>query len=217
MDTSNLLLVWLTGASCDGCTIRAIGDTSAGGLEVLLTGAAPGLPGLRILHPLLSVESGSEFTDALSAAARGEAGAFGLVVEASLPDEAAAGAGFFAVLGEEAGQPVSVVTWLHRLAERAAFVIAWGDCAVWGGPHAIGNNPIGASGVATHLGWDYRSSLGLPVIHLPGCAPPNVLLATLIQLTSWMRGEGPAPQLDALNRPRLYDGVWQGAFVSWGV
>ena len=217
-DPNAFAIVWLTGASCDGCTIRAIGDTTAGGLEALLTGTAPGLPRLRLIHPVLSMETGDEFIALLNAAIRGDLGPFGLVVEASLPDDTDAGQVAYSTIGWENGEPVPVGTWLHRLAGNAEFVVAWGDCAVWGGPHSIGSNPVGAGGVATRLGWDYRSRMGLPVVHLPGCSPPPTLISTLAAVLHWRLGTGPEPELDELYRPiGLYNGSWAGAFVAWSV
>lgn len=211
-------LVWLSGTNCDGCTIKALGDTSGGGLEALLTGAIAGLPRVRLHHPVLSPESGAEFVGHLERAARGELGAYGVINEGSIPDERRAGEGFFSGLGGDGGaRPITHTEWLERLAPSASFVAAWGDCAVWGGPHALAPNPIGATGTGMLLGVDYRSTLGLPVINLPGCAAPPVLTALLVELLAFAFADGPPPELDDLRRPRAaYRGDWEGAFVAWG-
>lgn len=194
-------LVWLTGPSCDGCTIRALGDTTAGGIETLLTGRVEGLPAVGLYHCALSFESGDEFIERLRSAARGELDPFALIVEASVPDEARAQPGFFSGIGDEDETPVSIAQWMDRLAPRAAVVIAWGDCGAFGGPHANDPNPTGATGAWTYLGLDYRSTFGLPVINLPGCAAPPVLTATLIAVLKWAQGDGELPELDDTNRP----------------
>lgn len=215
-DAAGFTLVWLTGPSCDGCTIRALGDPTAGGLEAVLGGSAGDLPGVRLLHSLLSAQSGAEFAAALERAAAGELGPYGVVNEASVPDDDGAAPGFFSSLGVVGGRSVSVGEWLDRLAPRAQFVVAWGDCAVWGGPHSLHPNPTGATGTAAHLGRSYASVLGLPVVNLPGCAPPPVLLSTLEALLRRFRGTGPAPELDSLNRPEgAYSEGWKGAFGPW--
>ena len=194
-------LVWLTGPSCDGCTIRALGDRTEGGLEMLLTGRAEGLPRVQLYHSALSFETGDAFVAHLRKAAQGELDPFALIVEASVPDEARAHPGFFSGEGEEGETPIGIAHWLDRLAPRAAVVIAWGDCGAFGGPHATDPNPTGATGAWTYLGLEYRSTLGLPVINLPGCAAPPVLTATLVALLKWAQGTGELPQLDDTNRP----------------
>lgn len=207
-------LVWLSGTNCDGCTIKALGDAWGGGLEALLTGGIEGLPPVRLVHPVLSPECGDAFVEQLRRAARGELGPYGLINEGAVPAEPADG--FYSGLGEEDGTPVSMGTWIERLAPGADFVVAWGDCAAWGGPHSLGGNPTGATGTEMHLGTDYESRLGLPVIHCPGCAPPPILLRTVVGILKWRQGDGPEPELDDANRPRgPYQEVWRGALVSW--
>lgn len=212
----SVTLVWLTGLNCDGCSIKALGDASEGGLEALLTGSLSGVQPVRLVHPILSPESGARFVDLLERAARGELEPYGIVNEASPSTRDAAEPGFYSALGESGGEPMRYEEWLARLAPRAAFVIAWGDCAVWGGPHSLAPNPIGATGTTMALGVDYRSTLGLPVINLPGCAPPHVLLATLRTILRWHAGTGPALELDAVNRPvGQYPVAWDGALGTW--
>jgi hydrogenase small subunit len=203
MKLSQFNLVWLTGPSCDGCTIRALGDRTAGGIEALLTGAVEGLPKVRLYHSALSFETGDAFVDCLRSAERGELDPFGLVVEASVPDDTLAHPGFYAAEGEEEGTPITVARWLDRLAPRAVAVIAWGDCGAFGGPHTNDPNPTGATGAWTYLGIDYKSRLGAPVINLPGCAAPPVLTTTLIAVLKWLQGEGDLPELDDTNRPKF--------------
>lgn len=204
MTLARFNLVWLTGPSCDGCTIRALGDRTAGGIERLLAGAVEGLPPVRLYHPALSVETGDGFVEHLRKAQRGDLEPFGLIVEASIPSDTLAHPGWFAGIGEEPdGTPITIAQWIDRLAPRASMVVAWGDCGAFGGPHANDPNPTGATGVWPYLGLEYRSTLGLPVINLPGCAAPPVLTSTLIALLRWAQGEGELPALDDTNRPVL--------------
>ena len=129
-----------------------------------------------------------------------------------MPDERHAGEGFFSGLGEERGHPIPISTWLDRLAPRASVVVAYGDCGVWGGPHALHPNPVHATGAAMHLGVEYRSVQGLPVVNLPGCCAPAVLLDTLVALLRHIYDGGPALVLDDTNRPAFaYPDTWKGA------
>ena len=55
---------WLSGMSCDGCSIAALGATEPS-VEELLTGALPGLPTLVLHHYATAMESGDHFTHAM--------------------------------------------------------------------------------------------------------------------------------------------------------
>lgn len=201
-----LHVVWLTGASCDGCTIAILGDRRGAAFETLAAGSAPGLPRVVFHHPVLAVESGDAFLEGYRAAASGDLDPFVLVVESALAADADAAPGYWQKCGEEDGAPLSQGDWLERLAPRAAAVVAVGDCAVFGGPHSQGPNPTGAHGVARRLGPRYRSAAGLPVVHLPGCAVPQVFLRTFESVARFLLGEAPAPRLDRLGCPSdLYE------------
>lgn len=190
-----LTIVWLTGSSCDGCSIAFLGDTSVLPVEELLTGQRPDLPRIKMIHPLLSPLQGSPFIRQLKDVAQGQLGPFLLVVETAVPEVLPEGC--YAWLGDD-----DIATWLRRLAGHALAVIALGDCAVYGGPHSGDDlNPTGAKGVLSLLGIRYTSSAGYPVIHLPGCCAPPVLMETLLRLIASVRGEGEPLRLDELGRP----------------
>lgn len=190
-----LTIVWLTGSSCDGCSVAFLGDTTVLPIEELLTGARADLPRIRLVHPLFSPLEGSSFVRHLKDVAHGDLGPFLLVVETAVPEVLPEGC--YAWLGED-----DIATWLRRLAEHAQAVIALGDCAVYGGPHSGDDvNPTGAKGVLSLLGIRYMSSAGYPVIHLPGCCAPPVLMQTLLKLIDALRGQGEPLLLDDLGRP----------------
>jgi hydrogenase small subunit len=85
-------------------------------------------------------------------------------------------------------------------------VIAIGSCAAWGGIPAAAGSPTGAMGVESYLGRDFRSLAELPVINIPGCAPPGeAFVETLISV--WLHLARLVPlELDEEHRPRwLYN------------
>lgn len=197
-----LYVVWLAGGSCDGCSISVLGATKPS-LESLLTGTVPAMPKLVLMHTALSVESGYEYIENIKRCERGEWWPYVVVVEGSVPDEKKAGEGFWIAIGEdETGRPITTVEWIDRLCPGAAATIAIGTCATWGGIPAAENNPTGAMGLMDHLGPDYRSAFGLPVINIPGCAPiGDNFTETVAAVLFFLQGIAPLPEFDELGRP----------------
>ena len=197
-------LMWLGGASCEGCTVAAVGATHPR-LEQLLVGAIPGLPRVELVHSLLAVESGADWTANLFMAAAGELDApYILVYEGSVMDESTAGEGYWLGLGQDpgTGRQVTSEEWLDRLAPGAVAVIAIGTCATWGGIPAAQGNPTNARGLGEHLGPDFRSAAGVPVVNIPGCAPiGDNFTETAAALLLHLNGLAPLPELDELGRP----------------
>lgn len=197
-------LIWLAGASCEGCTVAAIGGTHPR-VEQLLSGSIPGLPRVELIHPLLSVESGSAWIENLFMAERGELDAPYIITwEGSVMDESTAGSGYWYGLGEDprTGRQITSREWLDRLAPKAAAVIAIGTCASWGGIPAASGNVTGATGLGEHLGAVYRSAAGVPVVKIPGCAPlGDNYTETAAALLLHLNGLAPLPELDDSGRP----------------
>jgi hydrogenase small subunit len=179
------------------------------GIEALLLGQVPEAPPVTLFHPALALESGDAYRAHLEQAAAGILAPFLLILEGSVLDESRAGEGSFSRLGWSAdGCPLTIASWLDRLAPRAEVVIALGSCATWGGFPAAAGNPTGAMGLETYLGCDFRSRAGLPIIHLPGCAPPGeAFVETLVSVCLHLAGLVPL-ELDAEHRPRwLYSSL----------
>ena len=207
-------IFWIAGMSCDGCSIALTGASSPS-IERLLRGTLPGVPRVALHHPFFSRESGRSFLEPYRRAARGELGApYLLVVEGSATDDSRAGDGYWSAMGsgdttapgggvvEGVAQPLRSMDWVRALAPGAMAAIALGTCASWGGVPAARGNPMGAESVGDLIGTGYRSTLGLPLITIPGCAPGgDNIVETLAGLLMFLSGVGPAPELDDLGRP----------------
>lgn len=205
---------WIAGMSCDGCTVAMTGASNPS-VERLLRGALPGLPRVVLHHPFFSASAGREFLEPFRQAVRGELGApYMIVLEGSATDDLRAGDGYWSALGSgnpadpEADavdgvlQPLRSMDWVTALAPGAVAAVAVGTCAAWGGVPAAAGNPMGAQSLSDLLGGDYRSTLGLPVVTIPGCAPVgDNIIETLAAVILYLRGLGPPPGLDELGRP----------------
>ena len=67
-------------------------------IEDLVLGSLPGLPRVRLHHPLLDFEVGDDFLRDWHRATRGELGPYILVLEGSVPNEELSGEGYWAAL-----------------------------------------------------------------------------------------------------------------------
>jgi len=171
-------------------------------------GALPGLPRVAVHWLLIDYQVGDEFMQWFWKADRGEIDPFVLVVEGSIPNEAIKSEGYWAAMGNrvEGGgrdtQPMTTSEWLDRLAPKALVVLAVGTCATYGGIHAMSGNPTGAMGVPDHLGWDWKSKAGIPIVCVPGCPiQPDNLAETILYLLYQATGAAPMIPLDDQLRP----------------
>lgn len=195
-----LNLLWLQSGGCGGCSMSLLNAEQPQMLH-RLAGA-----GIRLLwHPSLSLETGHEARDIISACATGAERLDILCIEGSMMT-GPSGTGRFHML---AGTGRPMIEWVADLAAKAKYVLAVGSCAAYGGITAAGINPGGATGLQYDadspgglLGQHYLSASGLPVVNIAGCPThPGWVLDTL-QAISLERFS--SPDLDQLNRPRLY-------------
>jgi hydrogenase small subunit len=218
-------ILWTSEAlSCDGDSV-AITAARLPSIEDVVLGAIPGLPKVHLHNKVLAKESGSDFMEAFFAAARGELGPFIFVVEGSIPNEQLSGHGYWTSMGNDpaTGEPITVNTWIDRLAPRAWAVVAAGTCATYGGIHAMAGNPTGCMGLSDYLGWDFRSAGGLPIVNVPGCpVQPDNFMETLLWVLYMAAGRAPVIPLDGAGRPTwlfgrtVHDGCDRGGYYEEG-
>ncbi|KYH38822.1 MAG: Ni,Fe-hydrogenase I small subunit [Candidatus Bathyarchaeota archaeon B23] len=202
MEPEKIHVIWLSGQACTGCTVSFLNATHPSVVDIL-TGFIPQAAGITLdYHQTIMLPWGEEALAAVEAAERGELAPFVLVVEGAVPDEGKAGEGYWCAIGEEEGKPATFTERLRRLAEKAAAVVAAGTCASFGGiPHGR-PNPTGAKGVMDFLGRSWKSSLGVPVVNVPGCPVHGEHLAeVLAHAVLAVRGYLPLPELDGEHRP----------------
>lgn len=220
---NEVTILWLNaGLSCDGESIAFTGATQPS-IEELIGGGLPGIPKVKLVHPLLAYENGDEILEIFETAAKGELGDFIFVLEGSVPDENEAGNGYFAAFGadETDKQPIRISKWIDRLASNAWAVIAAGTCAAYGGVHAMPGNPTGAMGLPSYLGDGWRSVADIPIVCIGGCPTvPDHLTQTLLYLLQQYAGVVGPIELDQSMRPlflfedTLHEGCDRGGFYE---
>jgi len=107
--------------------------------------------------------------------------------------------GDFCKIGQYNGQDVNAYTLLQKLAAKAGWVIAVGQCSAFGGIPAGKGNLTGAVPVTEALKTAGVTTKN-PVVNLAGCpAHPDWTLITLASVL-----QGFTPELDSLNRPTAF-------------
>jgi hydrogenase small subunit len=198
-------ILWISeGLSCDGDTVSLTG-ASQPSIEDVVLGLIPGIPKVILHNKVLAYETGEDYMKPFRAAAAGALGApFVLVIEGSIPNENINGDGYWTSFGNDpaTGQPITLNTWIDRLAPKAWAVVAAGTCATYGGIHAMAGNPTGAMGLCDYLGWDFKSLAGLPIVNVPGCPiQADNFMETLVWLLQHAAGKAPVIPLDEQHRP----------------
>jgi len=216
-------ILWITaGLSCDGDSVSITAATQPS-IEDIVQGAIPGLPKVHLHNPVLSYATGKDFLAPFFLARDGQATRpFILVVEGSIPNERLSGEGFWAAMGmDETGTPIRTCDWIDRLAPKAWAVVAIGTCATYGGMHAMSGNPTGAMGLPDYLGWDFKSTAGVPIVCVPGCpVQPDNFMETLLYLLYQAAGLSPMIELDEALRPRwlfgqtVHEGCDRGGYYE---
>jgi hydrogenase small subunit len=175
-------VIWLEFADCTGCTESLLHASEPAIAEVLFDIIS------LDYHETLMAGAGRQAEAALERAIQSNRGNYVLVVEGAIPSGATAG--YARTAGRDALETV------RDVAQDAAFVVAIGSCAAWGGVASAVPNPSGAIPAS-------QAIAGKTVINLPGCPPhPSILLSVLLEHAAMHR----LPALDGAGRPRFaYD------------
>jgi len=173
-------VIWLSGASCSGCSISFMNTVNPTVDQVLLNTIS-----LKYHATLMAAAGDLAVATATSTA---EQGGCILVVEGAIPT---GDSGRYCHVWDEGGVPVTMADAVRRLAARAHYIAAVGTCAAFGGiPAAFCGTGIQGLG----------AFLGQTVVNLPGCpAHPDWVIGTLASLLS-----GVVPALDRYGRPTAY-------------
>ena len=174
-------LVWLQAQGCSGDSVSLLNSIYYNSIDELLLE----LVELKY-HPTLMAAAGPGAAAAAESARAGKG--YILAVEGAVPTAA----GDFCHLWPD----VPAIDGIRAYARDAAFVLAVGTCAAYGGVAAGKPNPTGAKGLRD-LG------LGRTVINIPGCpAHPDWIVGTI----AYILKNGKAPPLDGAGRPTEFFG-----------
>ncbi len=191
-------VLWLQGGACSGNTMSFLNAEEPTVVELIVDF------GINILwHPSMGLEIGDQVPQLLNDIISGKIALDIFVFEGTVingPD----GSGMMNVFAE---RPMK--DWVKELSAVAAFVVAIGDCATWGGIPAVSPNPTESIGMqflkkekGGYLGADFKSKGGLPVINIPGCpAHPDWITQILVAIAT---GRIADVEIDAFHRPTTF-------------
>ena len=176
-------VIWLQGAGCDGCAISFLNSVHYASADELL------LNTLDVEFQSNLMAAAGDLAVSAAEVAAADPG-YVLVVEGAIPTGAG---GKYCLLWPG----MSMHDALIEFSQNAAFIIALGACASYGGVTGGAPNPTSAFGVGGILGDDPR------LINVPGCpAHPDWLVGTIVYLLT----NGYVPPLDDYRRPLEYFG-----------
>ena len=199
-------VLWIpAGLSCDGDSVALTGAMQPS-IEEIALGALPGLAGRQVslaahrIQPRAAQNFLKRFLKPNAASSIRSCSC----IEGSIANEEIKKEGYLTGFGNAPGtdQPITFSGWIDRLAPKAWAVLAAGTCATYGGIHAMAGNPTGAMGILDYLGWDWKSSAGVPIVCVPGCPiQPDNLSETILYLLWQAAGRAPMIPLDEAGRP----------------
>ena len=191
-------LLWLEGGACSGNTMSFLNAEEPTAVDLVTDF------GIEVIwHPSLGMELGEAAQQIMRDCASGARQVDIFVYEGPVltgPN----GTGRYDMFAE---RPMK--EWVAEIAPRAGVVVAVGDCSSWGGIPATPPNPTDAIGLqylkgerGGFLGKDFTSTLGLPVVNIPGCpAHPDWITQVVVALAAGRVGD---IALDDLQRPKTF-------------
>ena len=201
-------LIWLNLASDTGCTISMLQASNPDLIEAVENLGISADFWKAIMTPdydLGWVSAGYTQEDLsqvpLINAAFGNAPVDVLVVEGTpqIGTPHGSSQGYFCTTSTYNGSPVTGYDLLQRLAAKASYVVAVGQCSSFGGIPAASGNLTGAVSVKDALK-QASVSTKHPIVNLPGCpANPDWTLVTLATVL-----QGIDPDLDDQGRPKAF-------------
>ena len=175
-------VLWLQGQACSGCSVSLLNSIFYTTIDDLAVNT------LDInFHPNLSAAAGNLAVAQIERTYR--QGGYVMVFEGAIPTGSG---GAFCNLWPGMTYQKAV----ERYTERAAYILAVGTCASFGGIAAAAPNPTGAQGLAASYG-------GKTVIKISGCpVHPDWIVGTV----AYILANGAAPALDSYGRPTMFYG-----------
>jgi len=141
---------------------------------------------------LIGAAEGPRNVEILESALTDMPGQYILIVEGTVP---VGSKELCSVIGIRNGEPWTAFQAVRELGAKAEYIIAAGTCAAFGGPYAADPNPSDSLPLQAVL----RERT---IINVPGCPiNPEWMMGTINHLI--MYG---VPELDGLNRPKLFYG-----------
>jgi hydrogenase small subunit len=175
-------VLWLQGQSCSGCSVSLLNSIFYATIDDLAVNM------LDInFHSNLTAATGNLAVSQIERTYR--QGGYVLVLEGAIPTGSG---GKFCNLWPG----MTFQKAVERYTERAAFIMAAGTCASYGGIAAAAPNPTGCHGLADYYGTKR-------VVKIPGCPiHPDWVVGTI----AYIMANGAPPALDSLGRPTVFYG-----------
>jgi len=174
-------VIWLNGASCTGCTVSFANSNQPSVAHLVLDKLS-----VKYMETLMAA-SGEVADRALEEAIEKYAGKYVMVLEGAIPTK---DDGIYLTIS---GKRFTEI--VQKAAKGAAFNVAMGTCASYGGIPAADPNPTGCKGL--------QDVVGGTVVNIPGCpAHPDWLVGTIVNILLF----GKVPDLDEHGRPKMFYG-----------